>query len=125
MSDVLAARAKVCQHRIDAILVDRAQRSVGQPQVDPAVLAFDRSEEHTSELQSRVDLVCRLLLEKKNSKIFLILKSGVNNTSKGSISTSTLQSIKLRKYSSKIITSIHYFSRVRLATKSYTIKELI
>src|SRR5207247_6976077 len=26
----------------------------------------DRSEEHTSELQSRVDLVCRLLLEKKN-----------------------------------------------------------
>src|SRR5207247_10361772 len=28
---------------------------------------FDhRSEEHTSELQSRVDLVCRLLLEKKN-----------------------------------------------------------
>src|SRR5207247_6188636 len=26
----------------------------------------ERSEEHTSELQSRVDLVCRLLLEKKN-----------------------------------------------------------
>src|SRR5438105_11188585 len=25
-----------------------------------------RSEEHTSELQSRVDIVCRLLLEKKN-----------------------------------------------------------
>src|SRR5438105_11420927 len=28
-----------------------------------------RSEEHTSELQSRVDLVCRLLLEKKNQAI--------------------------------------------------------
>src|SRR5207249_7002095 len=27
-----------------------------------------RSEEHTSELQSRFDLVCRLLLEKKNTK---------------------------------------------------------
>src|SRR5690606_10691220 len=27
-----------------------------------------RSEEHTSELQSRVNLVCRLLLEKKNNK---------------------------------------------------------
>src|SRR5690606_41982358 len=27
----------------------------------------DRSEEHTSELQSRENLVCRLLLEKKNS----------------------------------------------------------
>src|SRR5207247_10001512 len=28
---------------------------------------WTRSEEHTSELQSRVDLVCRLLLEKKNT----------------------------------------------------------
>src|SRR2546428_8099535 len=27
----------------------------------------ERSEEHTSELQSRSDLVCRLLLEKKNN----------------------------------------------------------
>src|SRR5699024_11788022 len=27
-----------------------------------------RSEEHTSELQSRFDLVCRLLLEKKNTE---------------------------------------------------------
>src|SRR5699024_12379314 len=29
--------------------------------------AYSRSEEHTSELQSRFDLVCRLLLEKKNN----------------------------------------------------------
>src|SRR2546428_4373900 len=29
---------------------------------------MDRSEEHTSELQSRSDLVCRLLLEKKKRK---------------------------------------------------------
>src|SRR2546421_4586992 len=28
----------------------------------------DRSEEHTSELQSRSDLVCRLLLEKKKNR---------------------------------------------------------
>src|SRR3989440_5246980 len=35
----------------------------------PASLkAFLRSEEHTSELQSRSDLVCRLLLEKKKKK---------------------------------------------------------
>src|SRR5438067_11371156 len=32
------------------------------------VLPPERSEEHTSELQSRFDLVCRLLLEKKNIK---------------------------------------------------------
>src|SRR5690349_23988422 len=43
----------------------------------PAVIALgreftavapERSEEHTSELQSRRDLVCRLLLEKKKKK---------------------------------------------------------
>src|SRR5207247_10958286 len=31
--------------------------------------AQTRSEEHTSELQSRVDLVCRLLLEKKKRRV--------------------------------------------------------
>src|SRR3989442_6866215 len=35
----------------------------GEP--DPRVRLLDRSEEHTSELQSRPHLVCRLLLEKK------------------------------------------------------------
>src|SRR5215471_9145317 len=33
------------------------------------VVGRHRSEEHTSELQSRRDLVCRLLLEKKKKKI--------------------------------------------------------
>src|SRR2546428_5094986 len=32
------------------------------------ILDAFRSEEHTSELQSRSDLVCRLLLEKKNKQ---------------------------------------------------------
>src|SRR5690349_4574757 len=45
----------------------------GMPATQPAVVyqlvsATFRSEEHTSELQSRRDLVCRLLLEKKKSK---------------------------------------------------------
>src|SRR5690349_24159067 len=40
-----------------------------QPAVLAAVLRVVRSEEHTSELQSRRDLVCRLLLEKKNTKL--------------------------------------------------------
>src|SRR5690554_2201392 len=35
-------------------------------QLGPTDLAVARSEEHTSELQSRPHLVCRLLLEKKN-----------------------------------------------------------
>src|SRR5438874_3653590 len=33
----------------------------------PAKVYLSRSEEHTSELQSRRDLVCRLLLEKKKA----------------------------------------------------------
>src|SRR5260221_5517562 len=37
-------------------------------QVDPRAQALFRSEEHTSELQSHSDLVCRLLLEKKKTK---------------------------------------------------------
>src|SRR5699024_11286110 len=38
-----------------------------------------RSEEHTSELQSRFDLVCRLLLEKKN--FVRVIKNGIVLTS--------------------------------------------
>src|SRR3712207_7407556 len=36
------------------------------------VVAVDRSEEHTSELQSRQYLVCRLLLEKKKNRLIVI-----------------------------------------------------
>src|SRR5688572_31934921 len=35
--------------------------------VTGAALSIERSEEHTSELQSQSNLVCRLLLEKKNN----------------------------------------------------------
>src|SRR5438067_7282627 len=37
--------------------------------LDIAASRDRRSEEHTSELQSRFDLVCRLLLEKKHKKL--------------------------------------------------------
>src|SRR5438034_4556280 len=40
--------------------------SVMASTTDPSSSATARSEEHTSELQSHSDLVCRLLLEKKN-----------------------------------------------------------
>src|SRR5438876_7511956 len=40
----------------------------------------DRSEEHTSELQSPVHLVCRLLLEKKNSSITFIVHCSHKHT---------------------------------------------
>src|SRR2546426_4416395 len=45
-------------------------------------LAHVRSEEHTSELQSPCNLVCRLLLEKKKKKVFtlVMLISLMSNT---------------------------------------------
>src|SRR2546422_2175431 len=54
-------------------LVDGKQRHAlaaalgpeGRVQLVPLETAHERSEEHTSELQSRLHLVCRLLLEKK------------------------------------------------------------
>src|SRR5437867_10694817 len=52
------------QHRILSAHV------IGTGRVPERVLhARERSEEHTSELQSPYDLVCRLLLEKKKKKI--------------------------------------------------------
>src|SRR3712207_7172146 len=49
---------------------DRHRRG---PRGSRAAQDADRSEEHTSELQSRQYLVCRLLLEKKKKVIFLII----------------------------------------------------
>src|SRR5437016_11281593 len=61
-----------------SILADGAERGLvvrgskivelvprGREPVTANAVAYDRSEEHTSELQSLTNLVCRLLLEKK------------------------------------------------------------
>src|SRR3712207_8550578 len=51
--------------RVNVVLVDDID---GTDAVETVTFALDRSEEHTSELQSRQYLVCRLLLEKKKNK---------------------------------------------------------
>src|SRR2546422_2311062 len=65
--------ADVVAHALtDAILGAAALGDIGGmfPETDPpwkdcsSLYLLDRSEEHTSELQSRLHLVCRLLLEK-------------------------------------------------------------
>src|SRR5690606_41852987 len=52
-----------------ADVIDALQHPPGNAQVGRYLYRViqQRSEEHTSELQSRENLVCRLLLEKKNS----------------------------------------------------------
>src|SRR2546427_5621865 len=44
------------------------RRSVGRAKAASVAMAGRRSEEHTSELQSQSNLVCRLLLEKKKKE---------------------------------------------------------
>src|SRR2546422_4182671 len=46
-------------------LMAKAKTTISDYDLIEANEAFARSEEHTSELQSRLHLVCRLLLEKK------------------------------------------------------------
>src|SRR3712207_8900016 len=43
-----------------------------RPEVEVPVVGAHRSEEHTSELQSRQYLVCRLLLEKKKNILMIV-----------------------------------------------------
>src|SRR5258706_8997467 len=62
-SDLLAASARLeCRWCLGVarLLVDQGHRHAGHE--------HGRSEEHTSELQSLTNLVCRLLLEKKKTK---------------------------------------------------------
>src|SRR5687768_17741165 len=59
------------QHVVDLLVAVNAARQ-RLVELDPAVVKLlneARSEEHTSELQSRLHLVCRLLLEKKKSQL--------------------------------------------------------
>src|SRR2546421_3942654 len=70
-----------------------------------------RSEEHTSELQSRSDLVCRLLLEKKKKKFTNHIKYKYN-TYKLEIQTSLLLNCRIETKESilenKTIEAIEY-----------------
>src|SRR6266508_2742722 len=51
-------------------LETQARQALAAGREDLARAALERSEEHTSELQSRGHLVCRLLLEKKKNIIY-------------------------------------------------------
>src|SRR2546422_5119652 len=76
--DHLARRCRVCA----ALRYQTSSSNAGASFTTPpggrlasSISCFDRSEEHTSELQSRLHLVCRLLLEKKKLPIMACLAS--------------------------------------------------
>src|SRR5438105_1745595 len=62
LSGVSAAGSREIQY---VVALDLARSRGADPRKHEEPVLMSRSEEHTSELQSRVDLVCRLLLEKE------------------------------------------------------------
>src|SRR5690625_1418245 len=60
--------ALVANDELDIIIFFRDPLTAQPHEPDVSALMRLRSEEHTSELQSRGHLVCRLLLEKKNKQ---------------------------------------------------------
>src|SRR5207248_10381791 len=65
----LGVREMACRLNADSKNFDKAAANLARTAPIDEVLAVGvepRSEEHTSELQSPYDLVCRLLLERKN-----------------------------------------------------------
>src|SRR2546426_7088079 len=67
LDDARASCRQFDDRGLRAIRLRERQRGVNHHPVAPIGVA--RSEEHTSELQSPCNLVCRLLLEKKKKKI--------------------------------------------------------
>src|SRR5690242_21039696 len=59
-------RACFSQSCAGALVIPFCAATVGSQRGEAGYGGWPRSEEHTSELQSHVNLVCRLLLEKKN-----------------------------------------------------------
>src|SRR2546429_6580541 len=75
----------VCSSDLAAPRSVRARGTPGLGPRAPGGPATSRSEEHTSELQSRLHLVCRLLLEKKKQKY---------HTKERTLTTSTLHTCR-------------------------------
>src|SRR2546421_9463362 len=80
--DLIVTGVQTCALPIFALQTERHVQPLGEPLVRNRVGPLERdgrqrarlvrSEEHTSELQSRSDLVCRLLLEKKKKNSVLV-----------------------------------------------------
>src|SRR2546427_5061003 len=63
-----SAFARVRFHTVRSQPAFASRRAISKPMRPAPIQPSFRSEEHTSELQSQSNLVCRLLLEKKKKK---------------------------------------------------------
>src|SRR2546428_9432281 len=69
LADDLATARRECVALVSRPTSDLSAQEIASAAIESLAenLCDSSSEEHTSELQSRSDLVCRLLLEKKNT----------------------------------------------------------
>src|SRR5437868_13223651 len=67
-SDALGLQRVVVAGRVSRLKLGLEPERPELPLLELDDVRLERSEEHTSELQSRFELVCRLLLEKKKSQ---------------------------------------------------------
>src|SRR6266571_4911757 len=87
------------------------------------ILLVERSEEHTSELQSHVNLVCRLLLEKKKEAAMRTTGISASRSSTGTVSSTFCAKLGLEHLESRepiLFTSprVALISSVRAATNA-------
>src|SRR5690625_6186895 len=79
------ATAAACAKRFEEPMTNASKWYLGLTRDSAGITALSvcwgrgRSEEHTSELQSRGQLVCRLLLEKKKEGCFLLRANDARN----------------------------------------------
>src|SRR2546430_9032021 len=74
LHDALPISQKILERLETVSLIPQLPSGVSSTYIDnqSALYSLGRSEEHTSELQSQSNLVCRLLLEKKKKKKIIL-----------------------------------------------------
>src|SRR5687768_18369815 len=89
LHDALPISGRGCRQRADGALLRCRREGLPAPRAASRTRRRPddhRSEEHTSELQSRLHLVCRLLLEKKKKKKqSIFLHHGMTNRATNNI----------------------------------------
>src|SRR5207237_5384081 len=96
-----------------AVLFDQDLRDLGH------LAWINRSEEHTSELQSHLNLVCRLLLEKK--KVHDVFRAAVEPSCQLRLIGGDLHCACVElAYSSEVATTVYYRPAIRARISSTT-----
>src|SRR2546430_5926791 len=81
--------------RVHRLAVDEHRARAALP-FPAALFGAGRSEEHTSELQSQSNLVCRLLLEKKKKPLHALIRNLTQNIITAALSIAYRRSARIK-----------------------------